>query len=57
MGFSLVVLILSVFLCVSCCRDDASAKAALSQHLVEDRSDSASSYQDFLQHIQQQVSK
>uniref|UniRef100_A0A3P9L782 Protein transport protein Sec24B n=2 Tax=Oryzias latipes TaxID=8090 RepID=A0A3P9L782_ORYLA len=38
-------------------KDDASAKATLSQHLVEDRSDSASSYQDFLQHIQQQVSK
>ncbi|XP_024116154.1 protein transport protein Sec24B isoform X2 [Oryzias melastigma] len=38
-------------------KDDAAAKATLFQHLVEDRSESASSYQDFLQHIQQQVSK
>lgn len=38
-------------------KDDASAKATLFQHLVEDRSDSASSYHEFLQHIQQQMSK
>ncbi|MEQ2184260.1 hypothetical protein GOODEAATRI_005988, partial [Goodea atripinnis] len=38
-------------------KDDASAKATLFQHLVEDRSDVASSYQEFLQHIQQQMSK
>lgn len=38
-------------------RDDASAKATLFQHLVEDRSEWASSYHEFLQHIQQQVSK
>uniref|UniRef100_A0A3Q4HAR0 SEC24 homolog B, COPII coat complex component n=1 Tax=Neolamprologus brichardi TaxID=32507 RepID=A0A3Q4HAR0_NEOBR len=37
--------------------DDASAKATLFQHLVEDRSEGASSYHEFLQHIQQQVSK
>uniref|UniRef100_A0AAQ6AIZ5 SEC24 homolog B, COPII coat complex component n=1 Tax=Amphiprion ocellaris TaxID=80972 RepID=A0AAQ6AIZ5_AMPOC len=39
------------------CRDDASAKATLFQHLVEDQSEVASSYRDFLQHIQQQMSK
>ncbi|XP_041799663.1 protein transport protein Sec24B isoform X2 [Chelmon rostratus] len=38
-------------------KDDASAKATFFQHLVEDRSDSASSYYEFLQHIQQQMSK
>uniref|UniRef100_A0AAX7SCY1 SEC24 homolog B, COPII coat complex component n=1 Tax=Astatotilapia calliptera TaxID=8154 RepID=A0AAX7SCY1_ASTCA len=38
-------------------KDDASAKATLFQHLVEDRSEWASSYHEFLQHIQQQVSK
>ncbi|XP_077434311.1 protein transport protein Sec24B [Vanacampus margaritifer] len=37
-------------------KDDASAKATFFQHLVEDRSESASSYCEFLQHIQQQVS-
>uniref|UniRef100_A0AAQ5X0D9 SEC24 homolog B, COPII coat complex component n=1 Tax=Amphiprion ocellaris TaxID=80972 RepID=A0AAQ5X0D9_AMPOC len=36
---------------------DASAKATLFQHLVEDQSEVASSYRDFLQHIQQQMSK
>uniref|UniRef100_A0A8C6KJV6 SEC24 homolog B, COPII coat complex component n=1 Tax=Nothobranchius furzeri TaxID=105023 RepID=A0A8C6KJV6_NOTFU len=40
-----------------CHRDDASAKATFFQHLVEDRCDSASSYSEFLQHIQQQMSK
>lgn len=44
-------------LCFSSCRDDASAKATLFQHLVEDRSESASSYYEFLQHVQQQMSK
>ncbi|KAI3351422.1 hypothetical protein L3Q82_020279, partial [Scortum barcoo] len=38
-------------------KDDASAKSVFFQHLVEDRSESASSYCDFLQHIQQQMSK
>ncbi|XP_013882777.1 protein transport protein Sec24B [Austrofundulus limnaeus] len=38
-------------------KDDSSAKSAFFQHLVEDRSESASSYQEFLQHIHQQVSK
>ncbi|KAM9377489.1 protein transport protein Sec24B [Pholidichthys leucotaenia] len=38
-------------------KDDASAKATLFQHLVEDRSEWASSYHEFLQHIQQQVPK
>ncbi|KAK5615288.1 Protein transport protein Sec24B [Crenichthys baileyi] len=38
-------------------KDDASAKATLFQHLVEDRSEVASSYQEFLQYIQQQMSK
>uniref|UniRef100_A0A1A8J987 SEC24 family, member B n=1 Tax=Nothobranchius kuhntae TaxID=321403 RepID=A0A1A8J987_NOTKU len=38
-------------------KDDASAKATFFQHLVEDRCDSASSYYEFLQHIQQQISK
>ncbi|XP_077388931.1 protein transport protein Sec24B [Festucalex cinctus] len=37
-------------------KDDASPKATFFQHLVEDRSESASSYCEFLQHIQQQVS-
>ncbi|XP_041845495.1 protein transport protein Sec24B [Melanotaenia boesemani] len=38
-------------------KDDASAKATLFQHLLEDRSESASSYHEFLQHLQQQMSK
>ncbi|KAG8004286.1 Protein transport protein Sec24B [Nibea albiflora] len=38
-------------------KDDASAKATFFQHLVEDRTDSASSYYEFLQHVQQQMSK
>ncbi|XP_029965333.1 protein transport protein Sec24B isoform X2 [Salarias fasciatus] len=38
-------------------KDDASAKGTLFQHLVEDRSEAASSYHEFLQHIQQQMSK
>ncbi|XP_040904384.1 protein transport protein Sec24B isoform X2 [Toxotes jaculatrix] len=37
-------------------KDDASAKATFFQHLVEDRSESASSYHEFLQHIQLQMS-
>uniref|UniRef100_H3C4F9 SEC24 homolog B, COPII coat complex component n=1 Tax=Tetraodon nigroviridis TaxID=99883 RepID=H3C4F9_TETNG len=38
-------------------KDDASATAMFFQHLVEDRSESASSYQEFLQQVQQQASK
>ncbi|XP_034545344.1 protein transport protein Sec24B isoform X2 [Notolabrus celidotus] len=38
-------------------KDDASAKATFFQHMVEDRSEAASSYPEFLQHIQQQISK
>ncbi|GLD70526.1 protein transport protein Sec24B-like protein [Lates japonicus] len=38
-------------------KDDASAKATFFQHLVEDRSESASSYHEFLQHVQLQMSK
>lgn len=38
-------------------KDDASAKATFFQNLVEDRSESASSYSEFLQHVQLQVSK
>uniref|UniRef100_A0A8C5H3Y8 Protein transport protein Sec24B-like n=1 Tax=Gouania willdenowi TaxID=441366 RepID=A0A8C5H3Y8_GOUWI len=38
-------------------KDDASSKLPFFQQLVEDRSESGSSYQDFLQHIQLQVSK
>ncbi|XP_059202347.1 protein transport protein Sec24B isoform X3 [Centropristis striata] len=38
-------------------KDDPSAKASFFQHLVEDRSESASSYHEFLQHVQQQISK
>ncbi|XP_037635156.1 protein transport protein Sec24B isoform X2 [Sebastes umbrosus] len=38
-------------------KDDASAKATIFQYLVEDRCESASSYHEFLQHIQQQMSK
>uniref|UniRef100_A0A7N9AKY7 SEC24 homolog B, COPII coat complex component n=1 Tax=Mastacembelus armatus TaxID=205130 RepID=A0A7N9AKY7_9TELE len=38
-------------------KDDASAKATFFQNLVEDRSDSASSYYEFLQHIQLQMAK
>uniref|UniRef100_A0A673ATB9 Protein transport protein Sec24B-like n=1 Tax=Sphaeramia orbicularis TaxID=375764 RepID=A0A673ATB9_9TELE len=39
------------------CRDDGSAKATFFQQLVEDRSESSSSYYEFLQHIEQQMSK
>lgn len=46
-----------LFFCSPPCRDEASAKSAFFQHLVEDRSESASSYYEFLQHIQQQLSK
>lgn len=38
-------------------RDDATAKTSFFQHLVEDRSESALSYYEFLLHIQQQMSK
>ncbi|XP_076005249.1 protein transport protein Sec24B isoform X2 [Genypterus blacodes] len=38
-------------------KDDASMKASFFQYLVEDRSETASSYYEFLQHIQQQISK
>ncbi|KAK5864394.1 hypothetical protein PBY51_015640 [Eleginops maclovinus] len=38
-------------------KDDASSKATFFQYLVEDRSESASSYPQFLEHIQQQMSK
>uniref|UniRef100_A0A4W6CJY8 SEC24 homolog B, COPII coat complex component n=1 Tax=Lates calcarifer TaxID=8187 RepID=A0A4W6CJY8_LATCA len=38
-------------------KDDASAKATFFQHLVEDRSESALSYHEFLQHVQLQMSK
>nr|XP_046262330.1 protein transport protein Sec24B isoform X2 [Scatophagus argus] len=38
-------------------KDDASAKATFFQQLVEDQSESASSYYEFLQNIQQQTSK
>ncbi|CAJ1059177.1 protein transport protein Sec24B isoform X2 [Xyrichtys novacula] len=38
-------------------KDDTSAKATFFQHMVEDRSESASSYHEFLQHVQQQMSK
>ncbi|KAL1261606.1 hypothetical protein QQF64_006871 [Cirrhinus molitorella] len=38
-------------------KDDASAKTSFFQHLVEDRTESAFSYYEFLLHIQQQMSK
>ncbi|XP_035600404.1 protein transport protein Sec24B-like isoform X5 [Oncorhynchus keta] len=38
-------------------KDDASAKTSFFQHLVEDRSESAFSYYEFLLHIQQQMTK
>ncbi|XP_029283928.1 protein transport protein Sec24B isoform X2 [Cottoperca gobio] len=38
-------------------KDDASAKATFFPYLVEDRSESGSSYHEFLEHIQQQMSK
>ncbi|XP_053506077.1 protein transport protein Sec24B isoform X2 [Ictalurus furcatus] len=38
-------------------KDDPSAKSSFFQHLVEDRSESAFSYYEFLLHIQQQLSK
>ncbi|XP_018615280.1 protein transport protein Sec24B isoform X3 [Scleropages formosus] len=38
-------------------KDDASAKISFFQHLVEDRTESAFSYYEFLLHIQQQMSK
>lgn len=38
-------------------KDDGSARPAFFQHLVEDRSEAASSYYEFLQHIHKQMSK
>ncbi|KAJ8015533.1 hypothetical protein DPEC_G00027120 [Dallia pectoralis] len=38
-------------------KDDASAKTGFFQHLIEDRSESAFSYYEFLLHVQQQISK
>uniref|UniRef100_A0A672S0U9 SEC24 homolog B, COPII coat complex component n=1 Tax=Sinocyclocheilus grahami TaxID=75366 RepID=A0A672S0U9_SINGR len=38
-------------------KDDTSAKTSFFQHLVEDRTESAFSYYEFLLHIQQQMSK
>uniref|UniRef100_A0A8C2FLR0 SEC24 homolog B, COPII coat complex component n=1 Tax=Cyprinus carpio TaxID=7962 RepID=A0A8C2FLR0_CYPCA len=38
-------------------KDDASTKTSFFQHLVEDRTESAFSYYEFLLHIQQQMSK
>ncbi|XP_059377985.1 protein transport protein Sec24B-like isoform X2 [Carassius carassius] len=38
-------------------KDDGSAKTSFFQHLVEDRTESAFSYYEFLLHIQQQMSK
>ncbi|KAI4876500.1 hypothetical protein NFI96_029631 [Prochilodus magdalenae] len=38
-------------------KDDPSAKSSFFQHLVEDRSEAAFSYYEFLLHIQQQMSK
>ncbi|XP_023249387.1 protein transport protein Sec24B-like isoform X1 [Seriola lalandi dorsalis] len=38
-------------------KDDASVKSTFFQHMVEDRSESASSYHEFLQHVQLQMSK
>nr|XP_043896735.1 protein transport protein Sec24B isoform X2 [Solea senegalensis] len=38
-------------------KDNTSAKTNFFQQLVEDRSESASSYQEFLQHVQRQISK
>ncbi|KAG7462002.1 hypothetical protein MATL_G00197230 [Megalops atlanticus] len=38
-------------------KDDSTAKTSFFQHLVEDRTESALSYYEFLLHIQQQMSK
>ncbi|MGH0133445.1 UNVERIFIED_CONTAM: hypothetical protein FKN15_077360 [Acipenser sinensis] len=38
-------------------RDDTSAKTNFFQHLIEDRTEAALSYYEFLLHIQQQISK
>ncbi|XP_053095166.1 protein transport protein Sec24B isoform X2 [Pangasianodon hypophthalmus] len=38
-------------------KDDPSVKSSFFQHLVEDRSESAFSYYEFLLHVQQQLSK
>ncbi|KTG03164.1 hypothetical protein cypCar_00016100 [Cyprinus carpio] len=38
-------------------KDDGSAKTSFFQHLVEDRTESAFSYYEFLLHVQQQMSK
>ncbi|XP_057205643.1 protein transport protein Sec24B isoform X3 [Triplophysa rosa] len=38
-------------------KDDASVKSSFFQHLVEDRTESAFSYYEFLLHVQQQMSK
>ncbi|XP_001921634.4 protein transport protein Sec24B isoform X1 [Danio rerio] len=38
-------------------KDDAPAKSSFFQHLVEDRTESAFSYYEFLLHVQQQMSK
>ncbi|XP_053284066.1 protein transport protein Sec24B isoform X2 [Pleuronectes platessa] len=38
-------------------KDDAAGKASILQHLVEDKSESASSYVEFLEQVQLQISK
>ncbi|XP_035382170.1 protein transport protein Sec24B isoform X1 [Electrophorus electricus] len=45
--------------CAAFCvlKDEPSAKSSFFQHLIEDRSESAFSYYEFLLHIQQQMSK
>lgn len=38
-------------------RDESALKASFMQNLIEDRTESALSYYEFLLHLQQQVSK
>lgn len=40
-----------------CCRDESQLKANFMQNMVEDRTESALSYYEFLLHVQQQISK
>ncbi len=51
------MLTLSLMQLLSFSRDDASTKTSFFQHLVEDRTESAFSYYEFLLHVQQQMSK
>lgn len=43
--------------CCNCLRDESQRKASFMQNMIEDRTESALSYYEFLLHLQQQISK